>query len=77
MKPNPNELLKESATTWLCILFSLMWMGLGIWIWQFALEPDLRGRAALVRGPLILLAAFVFVRGACVCFRSVIFLFKR
>lgn len=80
MKTDPNQALKDSATTWLCILFSVLWMAVGIGIFVFSLEYEKDFPSIYYKGPaslpLVLLSGLVFTRGAFVFVRSFIYIFR-
>lgn len=75
-EPTLGSTVHNTLQTWLGILFSVMWMGIGIAGLVFINNVDLGGRTSLVIGPLLLLALFMFCKGAYMFITSVISLFR-
>lgn len=77
MKSDPNAELREAAKVWLCLLFSVMWIGLGIAGFMFVFQSQYFGRVALASLGAILLSGVLVLKGGYMFISSLVYLFRR
>lgn len=75
--PSVGSTVRDTLQTWLCILFSVLWMGIGIAGLISLNNFDFGDNVPLAIGPLILLSLLMFVKGAYKCITSVSSLFRQ
>ncbi len=77
MRSDPNPQLRDAAKAWLCLLLSMMWIGLGIAGFMFVFQSQYFGSVALASLGVILLSGVLVLKGGYMFIISLISLFRR
>ncbi|WP_221030922.1 hypothetical protein [Actomonas aquatica] len=76
MKDDSTAELREAGKIWLCLIFSVMWIGLGVAGFAFVLNSQYFGRIPLASLGAIVLSGFILLKGGYMFVRSLIALFR-